>query len=50
MENAFALPLPETADWPAQGLRRLEVTQYLRELPSFFGRVAKMRVLDRNCK
>jgi hypothetical protein len=46
MENAFVLPLPETADWPAYGLRRLEVTHYLRELPTFFGRVAKMRALE----
>jgi hypothetical protein len=46
MENAFALPPPETADSPEHGLRRLEVTHYIRELPDFFGRVAKMRALE----
>jgi len=45
MENAFTLP-PEDADLPSHGLRRLEVAHYLRELPAFFGRVAKMRALE----
>jgi len=46
IENAFALPPPEAADSPVHGLRRLKVTHSLRELPAFFGRVAKMRALE----
>ena len=46
IENAFALPPPEAANSPVHGLRRLKVTHSLRELPAFFGRVAKMRALE----
>jgi hypothetical protein len=46
MEDAFALPHSVTVDPAAHGLRRLEVTHYLRELPAFFGRIAKMRALE----
>jgi len=46
IENAFALPPSETAGSPAHGRRRLTVSHCLRELPAFFGRVAKMRALE----
>jgi len=47
IENAVALPPPEATDSPAHRLRRLKVTHGLNELPAFFGRVAKMRGLER---
>jgi hypothetical protein len=46
MQNALVLRPLETADWPARGLRRLEVIHYPRELPGFFGRVARMDALS----
>lgn len=46
IENAFVLPPPDTVDAPVHGLRRLEVTHYLHELPAFFGRVARMHALE----
>ena len=46
VQNAFALPPPEAAGSPAHRLRRLKVTHHLRELPAFFGRVAKMCALQ----
>ena len=46
MENAFSLPSPETTGAPVRGLRRLEVTHYLREFPAFFERVGRMRALE----
>ena len=46
IENAFALPSPETTGALVHGLRRLEVTHHLRELPAFFERVGRMRALE----
>ena len=46
MENAFSLPPPETTGAIVHGLRRLEVTHYLREFPAFFERVARMHALE----
>ena len=46
IENAFVLPLPETVDSPAHGLRHFEVAHSLCELPDFFVRVTKMRALE----
>jgi len=47
IENAVELPPLEATDSPAHGLRRLNMTHGLNELPAFFGRVAKMRGLER---
>ena len=44
--SALALPPPEHVDRPLHRLRRLEVTHFLRELPEFFGRVARMQPLE----
>ena len=46
IENAFSLPSPETTGALVRGLRRLEVTHYLREFPAFFERVGRMRALE----
>ena len=46
IEYAFVLPPPGTMDSPVHGLRHLEVPHFLRELPDFFGRVAKMHTLE----
>ena len=46
IENAFALPPPETVDSPASGLHHIEAAHFLCDLPDFFERVAKMRALE----
>ena len=45
-ECAFVLRPPGTVDSPAYGLRHLKVPHFLRDLPNFFQRVARMRALE----